>query len=191
MLFFTDSSRLLILSLGSFFCTFLFCAMDGSSRAASPQGCLLGGQGAAASSCCKTQALSLANSTNLCSWLWFTFLLMLRDVSKGFWMCRGEESGLFCSRPYRSRHGRERSMNTGRAQTSKAHRTPALTLQGKGCLPWALGMYACEWVGTGVLCLRPAAVLWDSLGKTDATVQVTDTWTTSTIRIIFKYINFT
>jgi hypothetical protein len=34
-------------------------------------------------------------------------LLMLREVSKGFWMCRGEESGLFCSFPYRLWQGKK------------------------------------------------------------------------------------
>lgn len=104
-LLFMDSSRLLILSLAGFFLTLLardaLFTTDGNSRAASPQGWLLDEEGRSLSSWFKIQALSLARSTNFCSWLWLTFLLMLREVSKGFWMCNGEDSGLFCSLPYR------------------------------------------------------------------------------------------
>lgn len=110
-LLFMDSNKFLILSLAGFFLFFLswdtFFAMEGSNKAASPHGWLLDGEGWSLSSWCKIQALSLARSTNFCSWLWLTFLLMLREVSKGFWMCNGEGSGLFCSLPYRILQGRK------------------------------------------------------------------------------------
>lgn len=105
LLLFMDSSKFLILSLAGFFLFFLaretLFTTEGSSSVASPQGRLLDGEGRSLSSWLKIQALSLARSTNFCSWLWFTFLLMLREVSKGFWICRGEDSGLFCSLPCR------------------------------------------------------------------------------------------
>lgn len=102
---FMDSSKFLILSLAGFLLFFLardtLLTTEGCSSIASPHGWLLDGEGRSLSSWLKIQALSLARSTNFCSWLWFTFLLMLREVSKGFWMCSGEHSGLFCSLPYR------------------------------------------------------------------------------------------
>lgn len=102
LLLFMDSNKFLILSLAGFF-RFLtkdmLFATEGSSRVASPQGWLLDWR--SLTSWCKIQALSLASSTNFCSWLWLTFLLMLREVSNGFWMCSGEDSGLFCSLPCR------------------------------------------------------------------------------------------
>lgn len=118
-LLFMESNKFLILSLAGFFFFLkrdtLF-ATEGSSRAANPQGWLLDGGGRSLPSWCKIQALSLARSTNFCSWLWLTFLLTLREVSKGFWMCSGEDSGLFCSFPCRSLPGRKRCMNILRAQ---------------------------------------------------------------------------
>lgn len=89
VLLFMDANKLLTFSLTGFFLFLesnVWTAPGGSRRAASPQGCLLEGEGWVLSSCSKIHALSLAKSTNFCSWLWLTFLLMLRDVSKGFWM---------------------------------------------------------------------------------------------------------
>lgn len=110
LFFFRDSSRLLILSLAGSRLRFLRLLIPatpvGNRREESPHG-----EGAPSgpvalgwllfllfSSC---QEHSWHKATKRSSWVALTFLLTLRELSNGFWMCSGDTSGLFCSRPWR------------------------------------------------------------------------------------------
>lgn len=154
----------------------------GSRRAASPQGCLLEGEGWPLSSCSKIQALSLANSTNFCSWLWLTFLLMLRDVSKGFWMYRGEESGLFCSLPYRQQRRNIHGRRGTRPEEAREQRT---------AFPRVLATYVCTYTSkytpafsfSHIVCEENCLGLWSM--NDDVNAQVIGIWTRSTTKILF------
>lgn len=107
---FRESSKPLIRSLaGPLFRLVPLMALfaDARRRAANPQGLLLLEAGFF-SSCCNSQALSLAKWTNLSSCVTLTFLLILRLGSKGFCMWRAAASGLFCSFPCAFQKGRKK-----------------------------------------------------------------------------------
>lgn len=108
MVFFKDSSKLLILSLAGsrrFLRLFTATTCEGSRRLASPHGVGLSpwspALGIMVSLCCSSHDVSWHKAMKRSNCELLTFLLMFREDSNGFWMCNGVTSGLWCSLPCR------------------------------------------------------------------------------------------
>lgn len=113
LIFFKDSSKLLILSLvGSrFLRRFTATAFKGSRRLASPHGIGLACRilGIMVSLCCSSHDVSWHEEMKRSNCELLTFLLTFREGSNGFWMYSGATSGLCCSLPWRRGDTKERN----------------------------------------------------------------------------------